>query len=120
MPSPGAWLAAFLVTVAVEAPLVAALTRGAEASVARRLALAAFAQLATHPLVWFVFPYVAGLSGATSTLLSEIWAWLVEAAFYALVLRGVTFTRALAISALANGASVLAGAALARLFLAAH
>jgi hypothetical protein len=116
MPSPGAWLEAFLVTVAVEAPLVLALTRGTEPRGARKLALVVFAQLATHPLVWFVFPYIPGLRGGTATMLSELWAWLAEAVFYAVALRGLAFTRALAVSALANGASVLAGVALERYF----
>jgi hypothetical protein len=68
-----------------------------------------FAQLATHPLVWYVFPYIVGLRGSTATLLSEAWAWLGEAALYALAMRDVTFARALGVSAVANGASVLAG-----------
>jgi hypothetical protein len=109
MPSPGAWLVAFLLTFAVEAPIVLVLTRGSETSAARRAALVLFAQLATHPLVWFVFPYIVGLRGGTATLLSELWAWLAEAVFYTLTIRRVTFLRALAVSALANGASVLAG-----------
>ena len=109
MPTPSAWLVAFLVTVAVEAPIVLALTRGSETGIARRLALVVFAQLATHPLVWFVFPRIVGLTGLGATTLAELWAWLAEAAFYALVLGGLSLTRALAISALANGASVLAG-----------
>jgi hypothetical protein len=112
MPSPGAWLTAFLLTFLVEAPIVVALTRDSEVGVARRVALVFFAQLVTHPLVWFVFPYIVGLRSGTATLLSEIWAWLAEAVFYALVLRGVTFTRALAVSAIANGASVLVGVAM--------
>ena len=109
MPSPGAWFLAFLVTVAVEAPVVLVLTRGSQAGPARRFALVVFAQLVTHPLVWFVFPRLVGLTGYGATTLAELWAWLAEAAFYALVLPGVSMTRALAISALANGASVLAG-----------
>jgi hypothetical protein len=117
MPAPGAWLVAFLLTYAVEAPIVLALTRGTEPGLARRAALIFFAQLATHPLVWFVFPYIVGIRGGTAALLSEIWAWLAEAAFYALVIRGLTITRALAISAVANGASVLFGVAFARLTL---
>jgi hypothetical protein len=114
MPTPGAWLRAFLVTVAVETPIVVGATRASETGVARRFGLAVFAQLATHPLVWFVFPYIAGLRGSTALLLSELWAWLAEAVFYALALRGVTFTRAIAVSALANGASLVVGGAIAR------
>ena len=114
MPSPGAWLVAFLLTYAVEAPVVLALTRGTDAGLARRAGLVLFAQLATHPLVWFVFPYIVGLRGGTATLLSELWAWLAEAVFYALAFRGLTLTRAVAVSALANGASVLVGLAIFR------
>ncbi len=109
MPAPGAWFVAFLITAAVEAPIVVALTRGVAARVPRRFALAVFAQLATHPLVWFVFPRLVGLTGRTSLLLSELWAWLAEAAFYALVFPELPAPRALGISALANGASIAAG-----------
>ena len=109
MPTPGAWLAAFLLTYAVEAPIVLVLTRGTDAGLARRAALILFAQLATHPLVWFIFPYIVGLRGGTATLLSELWAWLAEAVFYALAFRGLKPLRALATSALANGVSVVVG-----------
>ena len=109
MPTPGAWLVAFLLTYAVEAPIVLVLTRGTDAGLARRAALILFAQLATHPLVWFIFPYIVGLRGGTATLLSELWAWLAEATFYALAFRGLKPLRALATSALANGVSVLVG-----------
>jgi hypothetical protein len=109
MPTPRAWLVAFLITVAVEAPIVVALTRGLAARAPRRLALAVFAQLATHPLVWFVFPRIVGLTGRMSAILSELWAWLAEAAFYALVLPGLGPVRALGVSALANGASIAVG-----------
>ncbi|HEY6478016.1 MAG TPA: hypothetical protein VI456_15670 [Polyangia bacterium] len=109
MPTPRAWLVAFLITVAVEAPIVVALTRDVAARAPRRFLLAVFAQLATHPLVWFIFPRLVGLTGRTSMLLSELWAWLAEAAFYALVFPGLPATRALGVSALANGASVAAG-----------
>lgn len=107
--TPTAWLQAFLATAIVEIPIVVALTRGAEEGAGRRAALALFAQLVTHPLVWFVFPHIVGLRGSTATLLSEIWAWVAEAAFYTLTLRGISPTRAAAVSALANGASVLVG-----------
>lgn len=109
MPAPGAWLVAFLITVAVEAPIVVALTRRSGGGAPRRFGLALFAQLATHPLVWFVFPRLVGLTGRTSLLLSELWAWLAEAIFYALVFTDLPVVRALGISALANGASVAVG-----------
>jgi hypothetical protein len=114
MPPVGAWFAAFLITLAVEAPVVLAMTRASEVGAARRFAFVVFAQLATHPLVWFVFPRIVGLRGGTALLLSELWAWLGEAALYALAFRGLTVTRAAATAAVANGASLLVGAALAR------
>jgi hypothetical protein len=109
MATPRAWLIAFLITVAVEAPIVVYLTRDHPISVKRRALLAVFAQLMTHPLVWFVFPRIAGLTGRSALALSELWAWLAEAAFYAVVLPGLSPARALGVSAIANAASILAG-----------
>jgi hypothetical protein len=112
MPTPHAWLMAFVATVAVEAPIVVALTRGHSTPVWRRALIAIFAQLVTHPLVWFVFPRLVGLSGRSSLALSELWAWLAEAAFYAVVLPGLSPARALGTSAIANAASILVGLAI--------
>jgi len=112
MPTPGAWLIAFLVTVAVETPIVVALTRGHILGPTRRALIAVFAQLVTHPLVWFVFPRLVGLTGRSSLALSELWAWLAEAAFYVVVLPGLSPSRALGVSAIANGASILVGLAI--------
>ena len=111
MPTPHAWLMAFLATVAVEVPIVVALTRGHPTPAWRRALIALFAQLVTHPLVWFVFPRLVGLTGRLSLALSELWAWLAEAAFYAVVLPGLSPARALGVSALANAASILVGLA---------
>jgi hypothetical protein len=111
MATPRAWLLAFLVTVVVETPIVVWLTRQHPASAPRRTALAIFAQLATHPLVWFVFPHIVGLTGRTSLLLSETWAWAAETAFYLVALPGLPVARAVATSALANAASIAVGLA---------
>ena len=56
------------------------LTRGTERASPGGASLTLFAQLVTHPLVWFVFPYIVGLRGGTATVLSELWAWVAEAA----------------------------------------
>jgi hypothetical protein len=112
MATPRAWFVAFVITVAVEAPIVLLLTRACGVSAPKRFALIVFAQLATHPLVWFVFPQIVGLTGRTAAALSEVWAWLGEAAFYALVWRDLGTARALGVSAVANGASVVAGVVL--------
>jgi hypothetical protein len=109
MATPGAWFIAFLITVAVEVPIVVVLTRGHPTGTLRRAVIAGFAQLVTHPLVWFVFPRLVGLTGRSSLALSELWAWLAEAAFYAAVLPGLSPARGLGVSAIANAASIAAG-----------
>ena len=113
MPTPHAWLMAFLVTVAVEGPIVVALTRGHPTPAWRRALIALFAQLVTHPLVWFVFPRLVGLTGRSSLALSELWAWLAEAGFYAVVLPGLSSARALGVSCPADqrSLSILVGLA---------
>ncbi len=103
------WLRAFAITAAVEIPIVVALTRGTAFGPWRRAAVALFAQLATHPAVWFVFPYIVGLTGRESRWLSELWAFSAEACLYAVALPGVRPLRATGVSALANGASYATG-----------
>ena len=112
MPTPGRWLLAFLLTAAVETPIVVGLTRDLPMKARRRALIVLFAQLVTHPLVWFVFPQIAGITGRTALVLSEAWAWLAEAAFYLTVIPGLSPSRALGASAVANAASILTGLAL--------
>ncbi len=104
-PPIGAWWRAFLLTALIEVPLVLALTRASPVPARRRLALALFAQLTTHPLVWFVFPELPGLARAQTLALSELWAWLGEALFYATALAPLRPARAVGVAGLANGAS---------------
>ena len=101
-----AWLRAFLLTVAVECPLVMLLTAGGRVTWSKRICLVIAAQLMTHPLVWYVFPAIPGLSRFSTLALSELWACIAEAAFYALVDVAPTKLGAVGIAALANGASL--------------
>jgi hypothetical protein len=101
-----AWFRAFLLTIAIEAPLVMLLTRESRVAWAKRACLVVAAQLLTHPLVWFVFPALPGMSRSSTLVLSELWAWVAEAAFYALVEVAPTKLSAVGVSALANGASL--------------
>jgi hypothetical protein len=101
-----AWLRAFLLTVAVECPLVVVLTAQSRLPWAKRVCLIIAAQLMTHPLVWYVFPAIPTLPRVTTLVLSELWAFLAEAAFYALVEVAPSKLRAFGVSALANGASL--------------
>lgn len=105
-----AWLAAFLFTELVEAPVY---LLGLRVTILAAVGASAL----THPIVWFGFftrrvraPYVARVVSA------ELFAWLGEAAYFrCLVRRGrahegerpaLTLPRALLWAALANGASV--------------
>jgi hypothetical protein len=104
-----AWFTAFLVTVAVEGPIVWWCVRGQEASVLRVGTAVLLANLASHPAVWFIFTQLLLVGTATFTLTTEAWAVLVEAVLYVLALRTVGPRRALAASLVANAASYLVG-----------
>jgi hypothetical protein len=99
-----------------------ALTLGAELVVAvpvlapagsrwRRVAAVGVAQLATHPAVWFFWPQF-GWPRSIYLLVAEGFALVTELLVYRLVFEKLPWSRALAASALANGASVLLGVCL--------
>jgi hypothetical protein len=100
-----AWLRAFALTVAIEAPIATWLTKPAEPSWIRRAALAFFAQLLSHPCVWFVFAYLPLPRWEINMGLAEIWAFASEAVFYLVVLKGLGWKRAVLTSLAANSAS---------------
>jgi hypothetical protein len=66
-------------------------------------------QLATHPLVWFVFPYLPGITGWTAFVASELYATGLEAVLYAAAWPRLGAARALGVSAVANAASLAVG-----------
>jgi hypothetical protein len=102
-----AYLLAFCFTQAVEMPIyVAALDCGW---------LAAFgASLLTHPIVWFViFDPSWHMSYALASVIAELFAWLVEAAYFGWWLR---LRRALGVTFVANLASCVIGLVSRRLF----
>lgn len=105
------WPSAFFVTVLVEVPIIVALTRGIPWPIWRRAALALIAQLATHPIVWFFFPGIVGLTRRESLWLSELWAWLAEAAVYLVAFPRTSPLQATAISGIANAMSLATGLA---------
>jgi hypothetical protein len=104
-----AWLAAFLLTVAVEIPIVARLLRGRDTGGRRLAALVVFANLATHPAVWFIFPQLFLVGTTSFTVAAELWAVAAEAIFYGVAIRGVTPLRAIGTSVAANVASFVVG-----------
>ena len=106
------WLRAFALTLLAELPIAIPLLARVERSVARRFALVVVANLATHPLVWFLFPGLA-LGKPARFALSEAWAVLAELAVYKLVWPALRVRRAALVSVAANAASVAVGFALA-------
>jgi hypothetical protein len=103
------WLPAFLVTLAVELPVAAYLLRRAEPDLPRRLLLVVFANLLTHPSVWFVFTQLFLIGTLEYTVAAEAWAIGIEALFYVVTIRGLGPRRALAVALAANLASFAAG-----------
>jgi hypothetical protein len=103
------WLVAFALTVALELPVVLALTRNGKLGWRRCCSIVLLGQLITHPLVWFVFPTIPGITGSTALTLSELYAWLGEAALYAVMGLAPTPLGALGIAGVANGLSLAAG-----------
>jgi hypothetical protein len=108
-----AWLRAFGLTLLVETPIATPLLARVEPRTARRLAGVVLANLATHPLVWFLFPGVA-LPRWGRFAAAETWAFAAETAVYLLVWPALKLRRAALVSLAANGASALAGLILAR------
>jgi len=108
------WWRAFAITLLVEIAVATPLLARVEARIARRIGLIVVANLATHPLVWFLFPGLA-FGRATRLALSEAWAVGAELAIYLIVFPAIRLPRAAAVSLAANGASFAAGLALAGL-----
>jgi hypothetical protein len=108
------WFRAFLVTVAVEVPIVAFGLRRFEPSWPRLLVLILFANLASHPAVWFIFTQLLLIGTAEYLLVAEGWAVAAEALFYWAVFRGLPARRSVLVSFVANMASFLLAELLAR------
>lgn len=103
------WFAAFLLTLAVEAPIAAFLLRDAEPDRIRLGLFIVFANLATHPLVWYVISQVLLVGTPGYALTAETWAIAGEAVFYGTAIRGLSVRRAVAVAVAANAGSFLVG-----------
>jgi hypothetical protein len=102
------WFHAFALTLAVELAVAFPLLRDAEPSRFRRVVAIVFANLASHPIVWFVIARVV----TPSTLaipVAEAWAVASEAVFYGLVFPSMGRLGALGVSAVVNAASFTVG-----------
>jgi hypothetical protein len=103
------WFAAFLLTLAVEAPIVVLLVRRAEPDVLRLGILIVFANLATHLVVWYVLTQLLLVGTLGYILVAESWATAAEAVYYKAAIRGLSTQRAIGVAFAANAASWLAG-----------
>jgi hypothetical protein len=103
------WFRAFMLTLVVEAPIVALLLRRWEPSWPRLVALIFFANLASHPAVWFVFTQLLVIGTPGYLVIVEGWAIGCEALFYWAAVRGLPVRRAIMASVAANAASFAVG-----------
>jgi hypothetical protein len=103
------WFAAFVLTLAIEAPIVAFMLRRVEPDLVRLVVLIVFANLATHLAVWYVITQMLLVGTVAYTVVAETWATAAEALFYRVAIRGVSVPRAIAVAVVANGASFLVG-----------
>ena len=103
------WFAAFVLTLAVEVPVVVLLLRRAGMPPARAFAWAVFANLSTHPVVWFVIPQLLDVGTPGYTAVAETWAVLAEATLYWLAVVDLGVRRSLLVAVVANAASWAAG-----------
>ena len=110
------WFAAFVVTLAVELPVAGYLLRRAGLDLLRLGLLIVFANLVTHPIVWFVIPQFVLVDTTTYTVAAETWAIAAEALFYWVAIQGLSARWALTVAIVANAASFLAGRLISQLW----
>lgn len=102
-----AWLVAFAATLITELLVAVPLLRPG-GTLPRRIAAVCLGQLATHPSVWFIWPLFAW-PRPLYLVCAETFALCTETLIYRLIFERLAWSRALAASALANGASILVG-----------
>lgn len=102
------WATAFALTVAAELVVAVPLLSPTGASRLHRAFAVGLANLASHPLVWFLFPRI-GLTGTTELAAAELFALVAETATYLTIWPELGRPRAFGASALANGASLALG-----------
>lgn len=108
MPASG-WIVAFVATVAIELPIVVYLLRGAEPNLTRAGGLVVFANLATHPIVWFVISQLFLIGTVAYVVAAESWAVAIEAVFYRIAIVDLSLGRAVLVAVAANTASFALG-----------
>ncbi|MDF3064896.1 MAG: putative rane protein [Polyangiaceae bacterium] len=105
------WFRAFVLTLVIEQAAAGYVLRP-YAPALRRASLIAVANMASHPAVWLIFPEVGaglGFPPLATLLVSEAWAFGLEALIYVLFLGAGHARRALHASTFANASSLLLG-----------
>jgi hypothetical protein len=105
------WFPAFLLTLAIEAPLVVLSLRGLEPHLGRLAVLIVTVNLATHLAVWYVFTQAMMPGSVEYVVAAEGWAIGAEALFYRAAIDRLSTRRAIAIAIAANTASFVIGRA---------
>jgi hypothetical protein len=99
------WFAAFVTTLVIELPIAGWFLRRVEPDLVRRLVLVAYANLATHVAVWYVFSQLFLIGTIEYVLAAEAWAICAEATFFVFAFQGLEARRAIVIALVANGVS---------------
>ena len=108
------WFAAFVLTLAVEIPVAGYLLRRAEPDRVRLVVLIVFANLATHPIVWYVWTQPFLIGTWEYVVAAETWAVAAETVFYWATFRSAGARRAVVVSVVANAISFVTGLVAAR------
>jgi hypothetical protein len=106
------WARAFAWTLLLEQLAAGFVLRRALPTLGRRISVIAVANIASHPAVWLIFPELCsglGWSPRTSLLLSEVWAFGLEAWIYWLFLGASHARLALKAAVVANALSLSLG-----------
>lgn len=106
-----AWMRAFALTLVTELAVAVPLFSRYLPSLPKRLTLVTFAQLSTHPIVWFVLPLLH-LPRGPFLVTAETWAWLAETVLYTLAVPALPTRQALVVSLAANAVSLVVGISL--------
>jgi hypothetical protein len=102
------WLRAFALTVVIELAVAFPFLSRLEGRKGRRLGGVLLVNLATHPLVWFLFPGLA-MSYALRDGLAESWAVAGETIGYLVIWPALGLRRAAVLALIANGTSYALG-----------